>query len=166
MSMWMSDLLSIVSVSHTHLCTRSYCLLLLLCNFIKTHNNIDMASAKRGSESQCVPCYQVILVKSSSSPFRYVLRIKTQILAHLQNIISIIHSIESIWIWKVWILVWLWLWLRAYMIICKSLSFYEFILCMNFLFYFFIICIYPLSLLCPISPSSCELLYSCFFMWR
>lgn len=133
MSMWMSGLFSAVSASHTHLSTRSYCLLLLLCNFIKTRN-IDMVSAKRGSTSQGVPCYLVILVKSSSSPFRYVLRVKTQIFTHQQKNISIIHSTQSTWIWKVWILVWLWLWLRAYMIICKSLNFSEFILCIDYLF--------------------------------
>lgn len=127
MSMWMSGLFSTVSASHTHLCTRRYCLLLHLCNFMKTHN-IDMVSAKRGLGSQWVPCYQLILVKSSSSPFRCVLRVKTQIVTHLQNVISIIHSIQSTWSWEVWILVWLWLWLRAYMIICKSLNFSEFIL--------------------------------------
>lgn len=88
-----------------HICAREAT---ASCSYVtsQTHN-LDVVSAKR-------PCYQVILLKSSSSPFRYVLRVKTQIVAHLQNVISIIHSIQSTWFWKVWILVWIWLWLRAY----------------------------------------------------
>lgn len=85
-------------------------------------------SAESGSGSQWLPCYWVTLFKSSFSPFKYVLRVKTQIAIHLQEVIIIIHWIQSTWIWKIWTLVWLWLWLRAYMIVCKSLNFSGFIL--------------------------------------
>lgn len=85
---------------------------------------------QRGSDTQWASCYYhwLTLLESSFSPFRYVLRVKTQIATHLRKFILLIHWIQSTWIWKIKTLIWFWVWLSSCVIIFKLLNFFEFIL--------------------------------------